>query len=178
VVGPLISGFVLLPWVGERVALCIFALPWFAVGLFLVPRSIRKSSPRLAAVSLLVLCAAAIAFFTVGYEQQYYPRQVRRDSTATVVATGRGFGRRLLINGVGITNLTPITKMMVHLPLAFMQRPPVNALVICFGMGTTYRSALSWHIPTTAAELVPSVPRCFLTFIRMRLAWTYRGHAL
>lgn len=164
VVGPLISGFVLLPWVGERVALCVFAIPWFAAGVFLVPRSIRKSLPRLAATSLLVLGAVAIAFFTVGYEQQYYPRQVRRDSTATVVATGRGFGRRLLINGVGITNLTPITKMMIHLPLAFMQRPPVNALVICFGMGTTYRSALSWHIPTTAAELVPSVPPLFSYF--------------
>jgi spermidine synthase len=164
VVGPLISGFVLLPWVGERVALCIFAIPWFAVGLFLVPRSFRKSSPRLVIASMLVLGAAAMAFFTVGYEQQYYPRQVRRDSTATVVATGAGFGRRLLINGVGITNLTPITKMMIHLPLAFMQRPPVNALVICFGMGTTYRSALSWHIPTTAAELVPSVPPLFSYF--------------
>jgi spermidine synthase len=164
VVGPLISGFVLLPWVGERAALCIFAIPWLAMGLFLAPRSIRKSMPRLVTASMLVLGAVAIAFFTVGYEEQYNPRQVRRDSTATVVATGTGFGRRLLINGVGITNLTPITKMMIHLPLAFMRRPPANALVICFGMGTTYRSALSWHIPTTAAELVPSVPPLFSYF--------------
>jgi spermidine synthase len=164
VVGPLISGFVLLPWVGERLALCVFAIPWFALGLFLVPRSNRKSSPRLVTASMLLLGAVAMGVFTVGYEEQYTPRQVRRDSTATVVATGVGFGRRLLINGVGITNLTPITKMMVHLPLAFMQRPPVNALVICFGMGTTYRSALSWDIPTTAAELVPSVPPLFSYF--------------
>jgi spermidine synthase len=28
-------------------------------------------------------------------------------------------------------------------------------------MGTTYRSALSWGIPVTAAELVPSVPKLF-----------------
>jgi spermidine synthase len=164
VVGPLISGFVLLPWVGERVALCVFAIPWFAVGLLFAPRSIRNSLPRLVAASMLVLGAVAIAFFTVGYEEQYNPRQVRRDNTATVVATGTGFGRRLLINGVGITSLTPITKMMVHLPLAFMQRPPMNALIICFGMGTSYRSALSWHIPTTAAELVPSVPPLFSYF--------------
>src|SRR5208282_4147754 len=34
-------------------------------------------------------------------------------------------------------------------------------LVICFGMGTTYRSALSWNIDTTAVELVPSVPKMF-----------------
>jgi spermidine synthase len=164
VVGPLISGFVLLPWVGERIALCVFAIPWFGVGLFLAPRALRNSLPKLVTAAIVVVGAVAIAFFTVGYEEQYNPREVRRDSTATVVATGRGFGRRLLINGVGITNLTPITKMMVHLPLAFMQRPPTNALVICFGMGTTYRSALSWHIPTTAAELVPSVPPLFSYF--------------
>jgi len=67
----------------------------------------------------------------------------------------------LLVNGVGITSLTPITKMMAHLPLAFLGHAPRNALVVCFGMGTTYRSLLSWNIPTTAVELVPSVPRMF-----------------
>ena len=33
--------------------------------------------------------------------------------------------------------------------------------MVCFGMGTTYRSLLSWGIPATAVELVPSVPRLF-----------------
>jgi len=37
-------------------------------------------------------------------------------------------------------------------------------LVVCFGMGTTYRSLLSWNIPTTAVELVPSVPRLLWYF--------------
>ncbi len=48
--------------------------------------------------------------------------------------------------------------MMVHLPMAFLGGPPRSALVICFGMGTSFRSALSWGGPTTAVELVPSVP--------------------
>ena len=60
-----------------------------------------------------------------------------------------------------MTSLTPITKYMAHLPLAFMSRPPQNGLVICFGMGTTFRSMLSWGIPTTAVDLVPSVPALF-----------------
>jgi len=50
---------------------------------------------------------------------------------------------------------------MVHLPLALHQGKPESALVICFGMGTTYRSALSWNIDTTAVELVPSVAKAF-----------------
>jgi spermidine synthase len=45
--------------------------------------------------------------------------------------------------------------------LAFLDRPPQDALVICFGMGTTFRSARSWAIPVTAVELIPSVPRLF-----------------
>jgi hypothetical protein len=50
---------------------------------------------------------------------------------------------------------------MAHLPLAELNHPPQNALDICFGMGTTFRSLLSWGIPSTAVELVPSVPRVF-----------------
>jgi spermidine synthase len=86
---------------------------------------------------------------------------VLRDNTATVVATGDGMKKRLLVNGIGITELTPITKVMAHLPLAFLDHSPRNALVVCFGMGTTYRSLMSWNIQTTAVELVPSVPRLF-----------------
>src|SRR5260370_36580799 len=67
----------------------------------------------------------------------------------------------LLVNGYCATSLTPITKMMAHLPLAFLDRPPQDALVICFGMGTTFRSLRTWDIPVTVVELVPSVPRLF-----------------
>ena len=69
--------------------------------------------------------------------------------------------KELLVNGYGMTNLTPITKVMAHMPLAFLDRPPKDALVICFGMGTTFRALHSWGIPVTAAELVPSVPKMF-----------------
>jgi hypothetical protein len=69
--------------------------------------------------------------------------------------------KELLVNGFGMTSLTTITKVMAHLPLAFLDRPPRNALAICFGMGTTFRSLRLWGIPVTAVELVPSVPRMF-----------------
>ena len=84
-----------------------------------------------------------------------------RDSTATVIATGSGMDKELLVNGVGMTSLTPITKMMAHLTLASLPQPPRNVLIICFGMGTTFRSAISWDVPVTVVELVPSVPKLF-----------------
>jgi spermidine synthase len=165
VVGPLVSGFLLLPLVGERWALCLFALPWFIAGFVFTPlQAQRKRSPKLIAYAMLAVSALALAVFTEGFEEQFKPREVLRDNTATVIATGSGHGKRLLINGVGITSLTPITKMMAHLPLALLPHRPANALIICFGMGTSHRSALSWHIPSTAVELVPSVPALFSFF--------------
>jgi hypothetical protein len=37
------------------------------------------------------------------------PHQVGRDYMATVIAAGRGMDKNLLVNGVGITILTPVT---------------------------------------------------------------------
>jgi spermidine synthase len=96
-----------------------------------------------------------------GFETMFSKRVVLRDNTATIVATGKGMDKQLLINGVGITSLTPITKAMAHFPLAFLDHSPRNVLVICFGMGTTFRSLLSWGQRTTAVDLVPSVPKMF-----------------
>src|SRR5271169_2186712 len=98
---------------------------------------------------------------TRSYVQLVPNAQVRRDSTATVLATGEGMKKRLFVNGVNMTGLTPITKMMASMSLAFLDHPPQNALVICFGMGTTHRSMLSWGIDSTAVDLVPSVPALF-----------------
>jgi spermidine synthase len=164
VLGPLITAFLLLPLVGERLALCAFALPWFVAGLKYRPRfilSIRNmvGSPYVVGTCLLMLGSVAVASSTKGFEEQYEPREVRRDSTATIVATGSSrTDKRLLVNGIGITALGPTTKMMAHLPIAFLPRPPHSGLVVCFGMGTTYLSMLSWGISSTAVELVPSVP--------------------
>ncbi len=165
VIGPLLSGFLLLPLIGERWALCVLALPWFIVGVVYPPlQSQRKRAPNLIAYSMLAVSAVTLAVFTEGFEEQFKPREVLRDNTATVIATGSGHGKRLLINGVGITSLTPVTKMMAHLPLALLAHRPENALIICFGMGTSHRAALSWHIQSTAVELVPSVPALFSFF--------------
>jgi len=170
VLGPLVAGFVLLPFVGERLALCALALPWFIVGLRHHPKFNLSSrdllrSPYVIGSCIFILGSAAVALSTRGFEEQYEPREVRRDSTATTVATGMSReGKRLLVNGVGITMLTPITKMMVHIPNAFLARPPRNALVICFGMGTTHLSMLSWGIHSTVVELVPSVPELVTFF--------------
>jgi spermidine synthase len=164
ILGPLFSGFIFLPLMNERWALFAFALPWFVIAVN--PEwSVRQQIPKhtlQVKLSYTLAVLGLIAVFTLkDFEEFYAGSQVLRDSTATVLANGTGMNKHLMVNGVGITYLTPMTKMMAHLPLASLDHAPRNALVVCFGMGTTYRSLLSWGIPTTAIELVPSVPRLF-----------------
>jgi spermidine synthase len=153
ILGPLVAGFAVLPWAGERWGLCVVALPLFVIGL----RMHSKRPLYFACVALSVLLAA----FTRDYGTKFPHRVELRDYAATVIATGEGMDKRILVNGTGMTVLTPITKVMAHLPLSMLGRPAKNALVICFGMGTTFRSVMSWGIQTTAVELIPSVPKVF-----------------
>ena len=167
ILGPLLAGFALLPSVGERWSLLALALPFFGFGLWsLIARNGAEAAGESRASLAPLLAAASIASllivtFTRDFETLFPEGRVRRDYTATSIAVGKGMARMLLINGVGITSLTPITKMMAHLPLASLPAPPRNVLVLCFGMGTSFRSALTWDVPVTVAELVPSVPSLF-----------------
>ena len=153
ILGPLLAGFLFLPLVGERWSLLLLALPFYLFALAFKPKRLSLALAALAPVLLL--------FGTWDFEDVFIRKVIRRDYTATAIAAGQGLKKSLLINGVGITKLTTITKMMAHLPLAILPYPPRNGLVICFGMGTCFRSMLSWGIPTTAVELVPSVPGLF-----------------
>lgn len=161
IAGPLAAGYGLLPWLGVKGSLIVLAL---AFGAFFAARMrhlpIRPAALTAAAGAALLLLGIA---YTTTYEDPglYERGEVRRDYTATVVSAGTGMQRRLLVNGIGITVLTPITKFMAHLPLVYLPQPPRATLVICFGMGTTFRSLSAWEGRTTAVELVPSVRDAF-----------------
>ena len=166
IIGPLVAGFLLLPLLDERVALLLLGLPLFAASVLRRPNApglatgvSRVSSWR--PLAMTVIASGLILLVTKSYADLLTPREVRRDYEATVVATGEGMHKQLLVNGYGMTSLSPITKVMAHLPLAVLDRPRASALVIAFGMGTTFRSALTWQVPTTVVDLVPSVPALF-----------------
>jgi spermidine synthase len=166
IIGPLVAGFLMLPRLDERLALLLLVLPLFAASVLRRPNAagrvtgiswLRGQRP----LGIALMASALIVFVTKSYADVLTSREVRRDYEATVIATGEGMHKQLLVNGYGMTYLTPITKVMAHLPLALLDRPPSSALVIAFGMGTTFRSALTWQVPTTAVDLVPSVPALF-----------------
>lgn len=164
IVGPLVAGFLLLPQSGEKWSLTLLALPLFAIGLF--PGWSRSggavgggSAVRFrGAIAALLLMSVALIAGTKNFEHVYDQGIVLRDHTATVIAGGVGMSKLLLVNGTGMTKLTPITKTMVHLPLASLENSPRKGLVLCLGMGTSFRSMISWGISATVVELVPSIP--------------------
>ena len=163
ILGPIFASYVLLPWIGERHALILLSLPFFVF--YLLGWSSLSVWQRLGSGLAASAVLVGSLFFANDFQDvvsSYSSRiEVRRDYAASVISADPRKQKVLLVNGLGMTRLTPVTKFMVHLPLAFHQGRPESALVICFGMGTSYRSALSWNLDTTTVELVPNVTKAF-----------------
>jgi predicted membrane-bound spermidine synthase len=169
ILGPLVAAFAMLPRFGERWTLLLLALPFFAIGVARALPSapsaatgtVAVGAGRLTPVGVAAFLGALLVLATRDFETVFARRVVLRDDTATVIAARDGGVKRLLVNGIGMTVLTPLTKLLAHLPMASLAAPPRNSLVVCFGMGTSFRSLLSWDVPATAVELVPSIPALF-----------------
>jgi spermidine synthase len=163
ILGPLFAAYALLPMVSTRVGLVILSIPMFLLALAATQRARWSLQYRVgAALPYAAILAIAVTLSRDYEDGAFYsgPHEIRRDHVASVVAFGEGMDKGLLVNGVAITSLTPITKIMAHLPLA-MRNGAQSGLVICFGMGTTFRAMRSWGIDTTAVDLSPSVVASF-----------------
>ena len=168
VLGPLAASYLLLPSIGSKSAMVLLSMP-FLLFFFIYWKSLARAPAFRAGAGAVAVAAFMVSLvFNIGYEDRTgtfdFSRNgvIRRDHTATIISYGKGMDKLLFVNGIGITNLTTITKMMAHWPLVHVKQPPKSALVICLGMGTTFRSLLSWPgLKVTAVELVPSVRDAF-----------------
>jgi spermidine synthase len=163
-VGPLVASYFLLPFGGVKFTLVLLTVPF----IFLLVQQFRSASISnknafITGLAIIALVLSTPYIKTYEDETQDFKGvgEVRRDHVATVISFGEGLKKRMLVNGIGITHLTTITKVMAHMPLSFLNSKPDSALMICFGMGTTFRSLMSWGIDVTAVELVPSVKEAF-----------------
>jgi predicted membrane-bound spermidine synthase len=163
ILGPLFASYILLPQMSERVALVILGLPFFAFYFsgwksLPLPQRIFSAAGTALVIGWMFFTHDFLDFAASASKRM----EVRRDYAASVVSMDDTNNlKHLLVNGIGMTALTPITKFMVDLPLALHQGDSQSALVICFGMGTSYRTALTWGLDTTAVELIPDVPKAF-----------------
>ena len=173
VLGPLVASYLLLPFFGSRVSIIILTLP--ILWLLLEQWEALPSTPFWRSILTSVLAAVLFCslFISISFEEGFkkFDGTIHHDYAATVVSYGSGFQKGLLVNGVGMTILTPITKDMAHMPLTFLDHKPESALMICLGMGTTLRSLASWGIDVTAVELVPGVKESLDITMRMQIVF-------
>jgi spermidine synthase len=80
------------------------------------------------------------------------------DEIASVQAGSVSGRKRLYVGGNGMTALTVDAKLMALMP-EIVRPSAQRMLVICFGMGSTYRTALRSGLTVDGVELVPSVPQ-------------------
>jgi spermidine synthase len=141
--GPLVAAYLLLPLIGVRAALSLLAVPFIGLYIWSAGRSLTQFSQQIVLTTALGLFGLSIWISRSFEDGVFYngPQEIKRDHVATVIAAGSGMDKHLLVNGIGITILTPITKVMAHLPLG-LNGHAESGLVICFGMGTTARACL------------------------------------
>lgn len=177
IVGALAAGFWWIPAFGVQSALLAVVGVSAAAGCLLFAGA-APAGPRRWAVPAAVAAAYALACLTLA--GRHLPSEMRRawverasggssilhyedGLEASVAVMSTGGARTLLINGVGVATVTHATKMMAHIPL-LLHPDPRRTLVICFGIGTTFRSALQHPGSVTVVDLVPAVFAAFRFF--------------
>ena len=161
--------FLLIPAIGSPMAVALLALLNALLGIAL---AIRSHAPRrtMIGVGLVVavtVVGAALAPGILVQPNEAYIRAVggivfssTEDEIASVQAGQVRSTPELWVAGTSMTLLTVDAKLMPILPL--IARPQsTRALVVAFGMGSSFRAALIAGLRTDVVELVPSVPKMF-----------------
>lgn len=183
--GSIVAGFVLIPLIGTAGSFILLAAINTVIGfilLFLAPKHERE---RLTIFAGALIAVFIIMIITVGdpYKKIIQVRVTRMiGEGAQIYAFYEGVAgntvpagipnnrssQHLLINGTGMTSLVSETKLMAHLPMSLVPDPK-RVLVICFGMGTTVRSATKYPfseapLDISAVDIVPNVFDCYQYF--------------
>ncbi|MCK6457906.1 MAG: fused MFS/spermidine synthase [Phycisphaerae bacterium] len=168
ILGAALAGFVFLPLFHDQATYLLMATAYVLTGAACLVTAARRG------VALIVSVASlAISVYVLPPNRSLSRSLIEplgqivshvETAAGTVTALVRREGSKaLLVNGTGMTILCTDTKLMAHLPLTLHPNPR-NVLVICFGMGTTFRSASLHPVDVTAVELQPDVPRRFQFF--------------
>ena len=168
IIGPVFASYLLLPAFSSKLCMVMMGFPFFVFFAIYLKSPDLKRSWAVALAATTGLLVVFSFFVSNSLEEQFAGQNglVLRDHTATVIARHIGTNMELLVNGTHQGSKTIITKVMAHLPMAMLTKKPESALVICFGMGVTFRSLMNWNVKTTTVELVPSVVKSFGYFYK------------
>ena len=171
--GSFLVPFLLIPWLGSPHATALLALVNVALGVAIALTSpgangrVRYVVPVTGALVAVAIIATALApdklmspnaALLHDFGADIYA--TTEDEIATVEAGQLRSTPELWVAGTSMTLLTIDANLMPILPL--IARPDSErALIVAFGMGTAFRTAVIAGLETDVIELVPSVPEMF-----------------
>jgi spermidine synthase len=173
--GSILTGFLFIGLFGSCNTVILLGFLNAALGLVLLWSEPNRSSifkvRFLAAIPVIILLALGLTgkdpFLNlierriIDGASNYEIFHNRETTEGTVTAFAKNNQKRISINGAEQTVLCTETKLMAHLPMLLTDNAH-KALVICFGMGTTVKSASLYdNLNITSVELVPDVYKCF-----------------
>lgn len=176
IVGAIVTSLILIPLVGSLQSIILLTLGNFLLALILISLELKllSTTQRPIFLSTLVLLILAIMGLLVYQGDKLFDGTTKKwlsfanaqnarvifkeDNIASVIGIQgqEGYKNVLLVDGVAMTVKVIETRLMAHLPIAF-HKSPKSMLVICFGMGSTYRSALLHQLNTDVVELSSAV---------------------
>jgi spermidine synthase len=172
ITGSFVVPFLLIPVLGSPRAAALLAMVNVVTGGAIALSSVTVPWSRRLTTTLAVVVGVAIVAAWMRPDTLISPNEARllasraivfdvtEDEIATVEAGQKSFTPELWVAGTSMTLLTVDAKMMPILPL--IARPSSRtALVVAFGMGSSFRSSLIAGLQTEVVELVPSVPKMF-----------------
>ena len=186
VLGSLLTGFVLIPFVGMwNTTLLLINLSLLIAVAFLL-RGRRRAWAQW--VSLLVVAAVAnVLVFTdsktfhaelkgrdlrtpdAGFDVIYYAEGL----SGTVTAVERGSYRGLFVDGQNVSGTDPVlladSKMLAHVPLLLAEKPD-SSLTVGYGTGTTSGSMLLHDVAVHAVEIEEKIIEAAPLFSKVNYA--------
>jgi spermidine synthase len=182
ILGSLVCGFVMIQTFGTHTSIIVLSGLNFFIGVAVICKPIRrivnaKIAFLLSGVLILIIVLgsympdpflnAARRSISKKYKQLSSSVEIffhKEAVAATTTALGIDdivYSKRLLVNGISVTAPCVETKLMAHIPIA-LHPNPTKFLIVCFGMGTTLRSA--WVHKALQCDVVDIVPEVFETF--------------
>jgi spermidine synthase len=180
ILGSILAGFFMIPIYGTAGSMVLLAILNVVIGTVLLWLSpVRERQKLFPIVSFMVVCIAVMAFKAGNPYRDVMNERVRRYLGAnaqmyafyegvagTTVPAGspeNPLARHLFVNGHGMTALISETKLMAYLPLELAEDPR-RMLVVCFGMGTTLRSASKYPYAKIDIDAVDIIPKVYNSF--------------
>jgi spermidine synthase len=171
--GSLLCGFIFIPLIGTRNTVIMLALINILMAWWLLRSeknrsrsALEKWAPGIAAIAFIGITfilpdpyKSVVDKIMRGIPKDQLQVPLHKETTTcTITVYGNAsnkLDKRLLINGIGMTSLVSETKLMAHLPLLLHYEDPKDMLIICYGMGTCLRSAVTHkNVHTDVVELV------------------------